>query len=455
MSGATLRVRAARLPGRPDLVDLEVQDGRFTSVAPHDPGTTAAPVDVEIDAAGALVSPPFVEPHIHLDATLTAGEPRWNASGTLWEGIAVWSERKPDVTRDDVLDRAEQVLRWQAAHGVLHVRSHCDVTDPRLVALDALVELRDRVRDVIGLQIVAFPQEGIVSFPDGEKLLEEAVRRGADVVGAIPHFEDTREDGVRSIEVAVDLAERYDRLVDAHCDEIDDEHSRFVEVLATQALRRGMGERVTASHTTAMGSYGGAYAYKLERLLSRSGINLVSNPLVNLALQGRFDSYPKRRGLTRVKEMLAAGVNVAFGSDDVMDPWFPLGTANPLLLAHTGVVAAQMTGQAEIAETFAMVTERAARVLALGQEYGIEAGRPASFVVLPASSPMDAIRRQVRPRWVVAHGRVVASAEPAPARLRWLGTEVDVDFVRSRDEAGTGWRAATISTDGGAPGSPD
>ena len=440
-----VRVRRARLSGRPDLVDLDIRDGRFASVAAHDPQTGPAPGGDEIDAAGALVSPPFVEPHIHLDATLTAGEPRWNASGTLWEGIAVWSERKPDVTREDVLDRAEQVLRWQAAHGVLHVRSHCDVTDPRLVALDALIELRERVRDVTNLQIVAFPQEGIVSFPDGEKLLEEAVRRGADVVGAIPHFEDTREDGVRSIEVAVELAERYDRLVDAHCDEIDDEHSRFVEVLATQALRRGMGERVTASHTTAMGSYGGAYAYKLQRLLSRSGINLVSNPIVNLALQGRFDSYPKRRGLTRVKEMLAAGVNVAFGSDDVMDPWFPLGTASPLLLAHTGTVAAQMTGQAEIAETFAMVTERAARVLGLGSDYGIEPGRPASFVVLPASSPMDAIRRQVRPRWVVAQGRVVASAEPAPTRLHWLDGDVDVDFVRARDDADATWRAATLS----------
>jgi cytosine deaminase len=448
-ASASLRVRRARLAGRPDLVDLEARGGRFTSVTTHDPQATGAPADVEIEAAGALVSPPFVEPHIHLDATLTAGEPRWNASGTLWEGIAVWSERKPEVTREDVLDRAEQVLRWQAAHGVLHVRSHCDVTDPRLVALDALVELRERVRDVVGLQIVAFPQEGIVSFPDGEKLLEEAVRRGADVVGAIPHFEDTREDGVRSIEVAVDLAERYGRLVDAHCDEIDDEHSRFVEVLATQALRRGMGERVTASHTTAMGSYGGAYAFKLQRLLSRSGINLVSNPLINLALQGRFDTYPKRRGLTRVKEMLAAGVNVAFGSDDVMDPWFPLGTANPMLLAHTGVVAAQMTGQAEIAETFAMVTDRAARVLGLGDDYGIEAGRPASFVVLPASSPMDAIRRQVRPRWVVAHGRVVAAAEAAPTRLHWQGGDVDVDFVRARDEVDATWRGATLT--GSAP----
>ncbi len=445
-----LRVTRARLVGTPGLVDLHVDAGRVTGVLPSDgqPGEVLA--DVELDAAGALLSPPYVEPHIHLDTTLTAGEPRWNASGTLWEGIAVWSERKRSVTREDVLSRAEQVLRWQAAHGVLHVRSHCDVTDPELTALDALLELRDRVRDVVTLQVVAFPQEGIVSFPGGADLLEEAVRRGADVVGAIPHFEDTREDGVRSLEIAVDVAQRHGRLVDAHCDEIDDEQSRFVEVLATLALRTGLRDRVTASHTTAMGSYNSAYGFKLERLLSRSGINLVSNPIVNLNLQGRFDAYPKRRGLTRVKEMLGAGVNVAFGSDDVMDPWFPLGTASPLLLAHTSVVAAQLSGQDEIAEAFAMVTERAARVLALGEEYGVQPGRPASFVVLPASSPLDAVRRQVRPRWVVSRGRVVAETEAAPARLDWLGSGVEVDFVREADAADATWREARRRTGHGA-----
>lgn len=442
-----LRVRRALLAEGDGLVDLHVSDGVITAITPSADGTTAGgsadPTD--IDAAGALVRPPFVEPHIHLDATLTAGEPRWNASGTLWEGIAVWSERKPAVTREDVIARAEQVLRWQAAHGVLFVRSHCDVTDPALTALDALLELRDRVRDVMTVQVVAFPQEGIVSFPGGPELLEEAVRRGADVVGAIPHFEDTRDDGVRSLEIAVDIAERHGRLVDAHCDEIDDEQSRFVEVLATLALRTGLRERVTASHTTAMGSYNGAYAYKLQRLLTRSGINLVSNPMVNLALQGRFDDYPKRRGLTRVKEMLAAGVNVAFGSDDVMDPWFPLGTGNPMLLAHSGVIAAQLTGQAEIAETVEMVSSRGARVLALEDRYGLEVGRPASFVVLPASSRLDAVRRQVSPRWVVSHGRVIASRPASPARLRWAdGSTHEIDFVRDADTAAATWREAGI-----------
>jgi cytosine deaminase len=439
-----LRVRRALLTDGADLVDLHVEDGVVASVEPHSADSRQRVADVEIDAAGAMVRPPFVEPHIHLDATLTAGEPRWNESGTLWEGISVWSERKPSVTHDDVIGRAEQVLRWQAAQGVLFVRSHCDVTDPELTALDALLELRDSVSDVMTLQVVAFPQEGIVSFPQGAELLEEAVRRGADVVGAIPHYEDTREDGVRSLEIAVDIAERHGRMVDAHCDEIDDEQSRFVEVLATLAMRSGLRQRVTASHTTAMGSYNGAYAYKLQRLLQRSGINLVSNPMVNLALQGRFDDYPKRRGLTRVKEMAAAGVNVAFGSDDVVDPWFPLGTANPMLLAHSGLLAAQMTSQAEIAETFEMVSSRGARVLGVEADYGLEVGRPASFVVVPASSRMDAVRRQVAPRWVVSHGRVIAERGPSPVRLEWHDQQHQIDFVRAADDGAATWRDARL-----------
>ncbi len=440
-----LVVRNARLtsPGSPpgDPVDLLVEDGRFAAVVPA--GERVAEIEREIDARGALVSPPYVEPHIHLDSCLTAGEPRWNESGTLWEGIACWSERKTKLTREDVITRVEEVLRWQVANGVLHVRSHVDVTDPSLTALDALIEVRRRVSAVVDLQLVAFPQEGIVSFPDGDKLLVEAARRGVDVIGAIPHFEDTREDGVRSLEIAISTARDHDLLVDVHCDEIDDEQSRFVEVLAAHAMRTGMRGRVTASHTTAMGSYNAAYSYKLQRMLARSGINLVCNPMVNLHLQGRFDGYPKRRGLTQVKEMSAAGVTVAFGHDDVMDPWFPLGTGNPLQVAHTGALAAQMTSPAQIAECFAMVTERAAAVLSLGDRYGIAVGRPASFMVLPAADPFDAVRRQVRPWYVVSHGRVVAETTPQPTILTWPGEAAQpVDFVRRRDADAATWRDA-------------
>nr|WTB35037.1 cytosine deaminase [Streptomyces sp. NBC_00830] len=428
-----LLVRNGRLPGRPDPVDLLVTGGRIAAVDMA--GRLPAPQGARVlDASGGLISPPYVEPHVHLDAVLTAGEPRWNESGTLWEGIACWTERKPMLTRDDVVGRVLQVLRWYVANGVLHVRSHVDITDPSMVALRALVEVREMVRDVVDLQIVAFPQEGICSFPDGAELLAEAVRLGADVVGAIPHYEDTREDGVRSLEIAVGLAAEHGLRVDVHCDEIDDEQSRFVEVLATQALRTGLRERVTASHTTAMGSYNAAYAYKLQRLLLRSGVHLVCNPLINLHLQGRFDAYPKRRGLTRVKEMLAAGVNVAFGSDDIMDPWFPLGTGNPVQVALVGALATQLTSPAEITECHRMITDRAADVLGLGEGYGLAVGRPASFLVLPAADGIDVLRRQVRPRYVIAKGHVVAEGPGADTVLFWPGEEPRaVDFVRDAD----------------------
>jgi cytosine/creatinine deaminase len=416
--------------GEVGAVDLQVDEGRIAAVVP----ASDEPVEAEtvIDGSGAWATPPYVEPHVHLDAALTAGQPRWNRSGTLWEGIACWAERKPMLTRADVIGRAEETLRWYAANGTLHVRSHVDVTDPSLVALDALLEVRDRVRDIIDLQLVAFPQEGICSFPNGEELLAEAARRGVDVIGAIPHFEDTREDGIRSVEIAVDLADRHGLRVDAHCDEIDDEQSRFVEVLATRAARSGLRDRVTASHTTAMGSYNPAYSYKLHRIIARSGINMVSNPMVSLHLQGRFDDYPKRRGLTQVKEMLAAGINVAFGHDDVMDPWYPLGTANPLQVAHVGTHAAQLLSRDEIEETFSMVTWRAARVLGLGDAYGVRVGGPASFLLLPAADGYDAVRRQVRPTHVVSHGRVVATTRPAVTTLTWPGEDpAEVTFTPS------------------------
>jgi len=437
-----LLIRDGRLPGQPGRVDVLVRDGRIAAIGPAGSVSAGGPGSV-LDAEGGLLTPPYVEPHVHLDTVLTAGEPRWNESGTLWEGIARWSERKPLLSHDDVTARVLQVLRWYVANGVLHIRSHVDVTDPSLVALRAMLQVRERVRDVVNLQIVAFPQEGICSFPDGERLLAEAVRLGVDVVGAIPHYEDTREDGVRSLEIAVGLAAEHGLRVDAHCDEIDDEQSRFIEVLATQALRTGLRERVTASHTTAMGSYNPAYSYKLQRILLRSGVNLVCNPMVNLHLQGRFDGYPKRRGLTQVKEMLAAGVNVAFGHDDIMDPWFPLGTASPVQVALVGALATQLTAPSEIAECHRMITERAAAVLGLDGEYGIAEGRPASFLVLHAADGADVLRRQVRPRYVVARGQVVAESPQAAPVLHWPGEEPrTVDFVRDADREAAVLRSA-------------
>ena len=450
-----LAVLGVRLVGAAPgtLTDLLVGDATFVAVRPATGERPAARAIIE--ANGALASAPYVEPHVHLDTTLTAGQPRWNLSGTLWEGIACWSERKATLTREDVIDRAEEVLRWQVSNGVLHVRSHVDVTDPKLIALDALAEVRDRAREVVSLQLVAFPQEGICSFPDGENLMRRAVEHGADVIGAIPHFEDTREDGIRSLEIAVGIAVQNGLRLDAHCDEIDDEQSRFIEVLATLAARSGLRQRATASHTTAMGGYNAAYSFKLERIVSRAGINMVSNPLVNLHLQGRFDAYPKRRGLTRVKEMLAAGVNVAFGHDDLMDPWYPLGTGNPAQVAFVGAHAAQLMAPAEVAECFRMVTDRAAAVLGLGEAYGIAEGRPASFMLLPAIDPFDVVRRQVRPSHVVSRGKVVAQTPPSVTTLTWPGQpEQVIDFVRSAESAAWRQHGNDVPTGGPADRKP-
>src|SRR3981081_4532140 len=327
-----LLLTGATLPGSKGPRDLAIRDGRLVSPEPE-----ARQV---IALGGALVTPPLVEPHIHLDAVLTVGQPRPNQSGSLFEGIAIWSERVKSLTIEDVKTRVRQVLRWQLANGVQHVRSHVDVCDPRLRAMRALVELREEIGDQMELQIVAFPQQGILSFEGGTEWRGRAVALGADVVGGIPHFELTREMGVDSVKFAFELAPDHGLRVDIHCDETDDDHSRFVEVMAAETITRGRAGRVTASHTTAMHSYNNAYAYRVINNIARAGMHMVTNPLDNSVLQGRFDAYPVRRGNTRVKELLAAGVNVCIGHDSVMDPWYPLGHGDPLqaafVLAHYG-----------------------------------------------------------------------------------------------------------------------
>ncbi len=416
-----LIVRGARLGD--EVVDLGVSDGRVHRVAP----SIGERAEREIEAGGRLLSPPFVESHVHLDTTLTAGEPRWNESGTLFEGIQIWSERKRDVTREDVISRATELLRWQAAQGVLHVRTHADVTDPELTGLKALLELREKVRGWIDVQIVAFPQEGILSYPRGAELTEEALRLGADVVGGIPHYEHTREMGALSVKETFRLAEKYDRPIDIHCDETDDPESRFLEVMAAEAIRTEMGPRVTASHTTAFGSYDNAYAFKLMGFLVKSGINFVVNPLINITLQGRYDVYPKRRGLTRVKELWQNGLNVSLGYDDVMDPWYPLGTGGMLQPAHMAVHACHMTSREEVVACFDMATEGGARTLGL-DGYGLAEGSPADFVLVDAPDKWEAVRRLAETTLVVKAGEVIAEARPAEHRL--MG-EV-VDFSRER-----------------------
>lgn len=421
-----LLIRNASLSGKDSLNDIGIKNGKITAVEDSLEEKTGKIIDAE----GQLVIPPFVESHVHLDTTLTAGEPRWNMSGTLFEGIERWAERKELLTKEDVKKRALKALKWQLAQGILHVRTHVDVCDPELTALKAMLEIKEEVSPHINLQIVAFPQEGIISYKGGLELMEEAVKMGADAVGGIPHYEYTREYGVQSIEKIFDLACRYDRLIDIHCDEIDDEQSRFIEVVAAEAIRTGLGSRVTASHTTAMHSYNNAYASKLLGVCQKAGINFVANPLVNIHLQGRFDTYPKRRGITRVKEILARDINISFGHDDILDPWYPMGTGNMLQVAHMGIHVCQMTGINEMEQAFKMVTENGAATLNIEQQYGIEKDRPANLVILDADNILDALRRTAAARKVISRGKIVAETEPARTNLYFKGKAENIRFER-------------------------
>ncbi|MEN3788388.1 cytosine deaminase [Aeromonas veronii] len=419
-------IQHIRLADREGLWQIRCQDGVITAIEPHDEHAVAGRV---LDGEGGLVIAPFIEPHIHLDTTQTAGEPSWNLSGTLFEGIERWAERKALLTHEDVKQRAIQTLKWQIANGIQFVRTHVDVSDPNLVALKAMLEVREEMKEWVELQIVAFPQEGILSYPNGKALLEEALKLGADVIGAIPHFEFTREYGVESLHYIFDLAEKYQVLVDVHCDEIDDEQSRFIETLATLAYERGIGHRVTASHTTAMHSYNGAYASRLFRLLKMADISFVANPLVNIHLQGRFDTYPKRRGITRVKEMLEANINVCFGHDDVFDPWYPMGTANMLQVLHMGLHVCQIMGYEQINDGLKLISSHSARTLNVQDRYGIEVGKPANLLILPAENGFDAVRRQVPVRYSIRHGKVIAQTRPAQTEIV-LGQPEPIDFRR-------------------------
>ncbi|EPH0092502.1 cytosine deaminase [Pluralibacter gergoviae] len=421
-------IENVRLPGREGLWQLGIDEGRFRSITPM--GESRSESLEVLNARGGLAVPPFIEPHIHLDTTQTAGEPHWNQSGTLFEGIERWAERKALLTHEDVKARAWQTLKWQIANGIQFVRTHVDVSDPTLTALKAMLEVKAEVAPWVDLQIVAFPQEGILSYSNGAALLEKALELGADVVGAIPHFEFTREYGVESLHIAFALAKKYDRPLDIHCDEIDDEQSRFVETVAALALKEEMGPRVTASHTTAMHSYNGAYTSRLFRLLKLSGINFVANPLVNIHLQGRFDDYPKRRGITRVKELMAAGINVCFGHDDVFDPWYPLGTGNMLQVLHMGLHVCQLMGYQQIDDGLRLITHNSARTFGVS-DYGIEEGNTANLAILPAESGFEAVRRQVPVRWSIRQGRVIATTQLAQTWVQTDSGGEEVFFSRS------------------------
>jgi len=432
-----LIVRNAALPDGRTGLDVAVRGERIVAVEPHAVLAGAA-AGREIDAAGMLLSPPFVDAHFHMDATLSLGLPRLNQSGTLLEGIALWGELKPHLTQEAIVERALAYCDIAVARGLLAIRSHVDTSDPRLLAVDALLEVKRRVAPYIDLQLVAFPQDGVLRYEPRRddpsctltalQLLERALDRGVDVVGGIPHFERTMEDGRESVRLLCELAAARGLRVDMHCDESDDPMSRHIETLSYHARRLGLQGRVTGSHLTSMHSMDSYYVSKLIPLIAEAGVPAIANPLINITLQGRHDTYPKRRGMTRVPELMAAGVPVAFGHDCVMDPWYPMGSGDMLEVASMGLQVAQMTGQDGMRAAFESVTTTPARILGL-EGYGIEAGCRADMVLLQARHPIEAIRLRAARLAVVRRGRVVAEQRPATAMLHLDGRPGSVDFL--------------------------
>ncbi|CAN5452122.1 amidohydrolase family protein [soil metagenome] len=397
-------------------IDIGIEDGRIVALQP----ALVADAAQSIDAAGQLVSAPFVDAHFHMDSTLSYGQPRVNRTGTLLEGIALWGELKPLLTQDALVERALAYCDWAVAKGLLAIRSHVDICDPRLLAVEALLHVRERVKPYLDLQLVAFPQDGVLRDSDALAKLTRALDKGVDVVGGIPHFERTMADGAESVRILCELAAERGLRVDMHCDESDDPMSRHIETLAYHTNRLGLHGRVTGSHLTSMHSMDNYYVSKLIPLIREAGVAAVANPLINITLQGRHDSYPKRRGMTRVPELMAAGIDVAFGHDCVMDPWYGLGSGDMLEVAHMGLHVAQMTGQDAMRACFEAVTTVPARILGL-QDYGVAVGCRADLVLLQARDPIEAIRLRATRLAVIRAGQVIARTAPATAELMLPG----------------------------------
>ena len=411
-----LIIRNANLPDGRVGIDIGIKDGKIAALEV----ALTAKAEKEIDASGYLVSPPFVDAHFHMDATLSLGLPRLNQSGTLLEGIALWGELKPHLTVEAIKERALRYCDLAVARGLLAIRSHVDICDPRLLAVDALLEVRKEVAPYLDLQLVAFPQDGYLRDTGAAKLMETALDRGVDVVGGIPHFERTMDEGKKSVEVLCRIAAERGLRVDMHCDESDDPNSRHIETLTAETVRHGLQGRVTGSHLTSMHSMDNYYVSKLLPLMAEAEMNVVSNPLINITLQGRHDTYPKRRGMTRVPELMDAGVKVAFGHDCVMDPWYSLGSADMLEVASMGLHVAQLTGVEQMKSCFRAVTEIPAAILGL-EGYGLEKGCNADLVILQAADPVEALRLKANRLFVIRRGRIISSSAPVEAELNLPG----------------------------------
>ncbi len=422
-----LVIRNTTLPDGRTGIDIGIQDGRIAALAPQ---LTARGVR-EIDAAGDLVSPPFVDAHFHMDATLSYGLPRVNRSGTLLEGIALWGELKPQLSQDALIERALRYCDWAVARGLLAIRTHVDVCDDRLLAVEALLEVKRRVAPYLDLQLVAFPQDGLLRSANAFENLKRSITMGVDVVGGIPHFERTMAQGAESVRLLCEFAAERGLRVDMHCDESDDPMSRHIETLAYETQRLGLQGRVAGSHLTSMHSMDNYYVSKLIPLIAESGVAAIANPLINITLQGRNDTYPKRRGMTRVPELMAAGVDVAFGHDCVLDPWYGMGSGDMLEVAHMGLHVAQMTGLEAMQSCFTAITETPARILGL-EGYGLAPGYHADLVILDAGSTVEAIRLRAPRRFVLRRGQIVAEAPAAASRLHLPGRPDSADFRLGR-----------------------
>lgn len=384
--------------------DIRIEDNKFVEI---EHSIQAREGEEIIDCKGGQALPPFIESHIHLDTCLSLPKTGQNHSGTLFEGIKLWSNFRGEITKEEVKERARQTIQLYIDNGVQYIRSHVDITSGKMSTFEALVELKEEVKDLVEIQLVAFPQDGILSSKNAKEKLYEAIKLGADAIGAIPHFEFTREYGTESLDYIVNLAEKTGKLVDVHCDEIDDEQSRFIEVLAARAYESGLGERITASHTTAMHSYNSAYCSKLFRLLEMSNINIVSNPLVNVNLQGRFDTFPKRRGITRVKELLENNINVSFGHDDILDPFYPLGNGDMRDTLIMGLHLCHMMGYDELMDSYKIVTHNAAKTLNLGDDYGIKVGNTANLIVLDSPDFITSLRKKSPVTYSIKNGEII------------------------------------------------
>lgn len=422
-----LLIGNARLPGQNQCVDIAIDQGRLLAI---EPGLRLS-AKTFIDAAGDLVCPPFVDAHFHMDATLSYGIPRVNQSGTLLEGIALWGELKPELTQQAIVDRALQYCDWAVGRGLLHIRSHVDVCDPRLLAVEALLEVKKQVARYIDLQLVAFPQDGVLRANGALPQLRRALQMGVDVIGGIPHFERTMSEGAESVRLLCELAVETGKPVDMHCDESDDPLSRHIETLAFHTQRLGLQGRVTASHATSMHSMDNYYVSKLIPLIAEAGVAVIANPLINITLQGRHDTYPKRRGMTRVPELIAGGVRVAFGQDCAMDPWYSLGSGDMLEVAHMGLHVAQMTSVSAMQACFDAVTTAPAQILGLS-DYGVRVGSPANLVVLDAGDPVEAIRLRAARRYVIRNGVILSESASATAKLNLPMRPANVNFRLTR-----------------------